>query len=136
MREFKFRGQKEGSEDWVCGNLIKGLNGVCFILCINEKPIRNSGSDWRIESPCFKVKPETIGQFTGLKDKNGVEIYEGDILNFGMKTNIDVVFDNGCFNVFKEPLGWDFDVDENPVRCDLRYCEVIGNIHQNPELLK
>lgn len=82
------------------------------------------------------VKKDTVGQFTGLKDKNGTEIYEGDILNFGNNNPVEVVFDNGSFNVFDEPLGWDFDIDEYPVRTDFRYCEVIGNIYENPELIE
>ena len=76
-----------------------------------------------------------IMQFTGLHDKNGKEIYEGDILDFGNKNYVPVVFDNGCFNVFDEPLGWDFDSEEIPVKTNFNYCEIVGNIYENPELL-
>lgn len=76
-----------------------------------------------------------VMQFTGLKDKNGTEIYEGDLLDFGNNNPVEVIFDNGAFCVFDDPLGWDFDSEEHIIRTDFKYCEVIGNIHQNPELI-
>lgn len=86
--------------------------------------------------PSEHEKQIIVMQYTGLKDKNGKEIYEGDILNFGNNNYVQVIFDNGSFNVFDEPLGWDFDSDIIPIKTDFRYCEVIGNICENPELLK
>lgn len=85
----------------------------------------------------FDGRPDNmiLMQYTGLKDKNGVEIYEGDVVNIdgGGKPNISsVYFANGCFCL---------DMNETP--CELKYyidmpfcqAEVIGNIYENPELI-
>ena len=74
--------------------------------------------------------------FTGLVDKNGMEIYAGDILNFGGKSNVPVVFENGAFTIWEEPIGWDYDSESGIRIYDLKFkAEVIGNIYENPEIL-
>ena len=127
MREIRFRGFSEQQNKWIYGSYIKASNGKEEIHAILEigKSI-----------DCItEVIKESVGQFTGLKDKNGKEIFENDILNFGNNNNVLVVFDNGSFNVFDEPLGWDFDTENEPVKTDFIYCEIIENLHENPELL-
>jgi uncharacterized phage protein (TIGR01671 family) len=132
-REIKFRGQRVDNGEMVHGDLIHGVNhkkGKTYIL-----PVRGGvmalghGLD---PMDGYEVIPETVGQLTGLKDKNGTEIYEWDIIkrNSNLLRNSPVVFVSGSF-IVKEGE------DENGIfgiriRTDF---EVIGNIYQNAELL-
>jgi hypothetical protein len=81
------------------------------------------------EQVCNEVKNFELMQYTGLKDKNGKEIYEGDI--DGSDEPMYVVFENGSFGLkYKDmPNYFDTCIDWNRV-------EIIGNIYENPELLK
>lgn len=91
------------------------------------------------------VTPETVGQFTGLLDKNGKEIYEGDILEMWLEDSVEP--QGGCFHrmyvVFTSEIGFTLwgecmtMEDAEPLYELLQWkdCEVIGNVHKNPELL-
>ena len=119
MRTIKFRGKDRRTGKWYYGNLyVKDTRGRTHI-CTPERG-------------CFDIDPETVGQFTGLMDKNDAEIYEGDILDFnGLK--IEVRFVRGVF-----ALLCNGDLDNElcgDCRTDM-FAKVIGNIHDNPELLK
>lgn len=120
MRIIKFRGKtKQG--DWAIGYYIGNTS-------LGEVVISPPFND----NECYCCIANTIGQFTSLYDKNGKEIYEGDILDFnGIK--VEVRFVRGIF-----ALLYNGDLDQELVgdcRTDL-FAKIIGNIYDNPELLK
>ncbi|HCW3194937.1 TPA: hypothetical protein OXD26_001781 [Listeria monocytogenes] len=123
MREIEFRGQNINGH-WAHGNL----------AIIKEKLDRAEIGAYISNSAgapfAYQVRPETVGQYTGLKDKNGKKIFEGDV---GWDEH------NECYGVVKFEEGKFLYVWENLVE-DLwevaDNIEVIGNIHENPELLE
>jgi uncharacterized phage protein (TIGR01671 family) len=128
MREIKFRGRGIGGSYkgvWCYGDMSHGSlghNGMCTIW-LEEKHYLSG----------IEVSRETIGQYTGLKDKDGREVYEGDLFSL-----------NGiAIKVVYEPDGGRFCLrmadDENwMLSLDKAFCsqyQVVGNVHDNPELL-
>ncbi len=134
MREIKFRGKTKIKGEWVYGHHAK--LGEEDIIIVELKKTINKQGQAAVDYAFYRVEPETVGQFTGLHDKNGVEIFEGDVLSYedvaGVKDGIgNVLFGlfYGAWIVFVD------DYEENPLS-DVAYsCEVIGKIHDNPELL-
>lgn len=132
MREIKFRAKGTNSDEWVYGNLISmDIDGTqSFIL-----PFYNGSSTMScrelIYSRMEPIKFETIGQFTGLFDKSGIEIYEGDVVNIIAHNykyiNLVVGFKLGSFTVEKDGTIYFMNGFDN--------FEVIGNIHDEKELL-
>lgn len=118
-REIKFRGKSKITGNWLYGNLLHIFDGnFIYSDYYNRLFIEH------------EVNTNTIGQFTGLHDKNEQEIYEGDVVKSTFTTYI-VTWDKecACFSL-KE--------DNTPhLLADyVNEIEVIGNIHDNPELLK
>ena len=111
MRTIKFRAKCYLDESWVYG-FVDITPGNVFIL---------SGAS------AYRVRPETVGQFTGLTDKNGVEIYEGDILSFLGKPAL-VFYDNDAS--FRAKLMIDYGLSYLLYRDDQK--TVVGNVHDNP----
>jgi uncharacterized phage protein (TIGR01671 family) len=143
MREILFRGKRVDNGEWVCsGNLIHfNEDNECYIPVVNSKCTcthdeNDNIIEWNEVLFC-KVIPETIGQYTGLTDKNGKKIFEGDIVKtdkFNTPNKFYVIKYDLLLGAF---IGEDngtmyfttFDGDSE-------LFEIIGNIHDNPELLE
>ena len=127
MREILFRGKRIDNGEWVKGYYSYETDECSFELHLISDN----------KSVVTEVVPETVGQYTGLKDKNGKKIFEGDIIGtdrFGVGHQIDgyVVYNenNGQYELV-------FDLDDNGkmyVRLE-RNVIVEGNIHDNPEIM-
>lgn len=131
MREILFRGKRADSGEWVYGYLSKSRGfDYKLHLCIDYE-----------DRGCMLssiVVPDTVGQYTGLTDKNVKKIFEGDIVHCVSRldnANMVVIYEDGEFRLV---LCKDF----NDYKCGLGFYEirnfakeVIGNIHDNPELL-
>ena len=141
-RTIKFRGKRMDNGEWVYGDLLQPTE-ICDIY-----EVANCES---IDGTRYEVIPETIGQYTGLHDKNGKEIYEGDIIEFSYDVftgNFDtkvgrgtVEFIDGAFYI--KP----FEIEGKKIKdidneewfliytVNIDTLKVIGNVHENLELL-
>ena len=140
MREIIFRGKRCDNGEWIGGSLVHqtlfyGDETDCYHIL--------HGGEFDCDFyDAEEVIPETIGQFTGLTDKNGKKIFEGDIVKeadvvhngeIQIHGNVfSVSMRKGCWVVIpaSDTEEWDF------LNSYLPYLEVIGNIHDNPELLE
>ena len=125
-RIVKFRGKDIKTNEWVYGDLYATSETPMIVVDGIASEFDN----------IVVVIPETVGQHTGLKDKNGKEIYEGDILLYDSNSKTSVFYKNGAFvrsygnsNMY---LLYDSFIEDG---CLYNY-EVIGNIYENPELLE
>lgn len=132
MREIIFRGKRVDTGEWIYGDLLHNVDAV---------KIREQEPNIQHVARSFVVIPETVGQYTGLTDKNGNRIFEGDICSTDLKRPYAVVaFRGGCFEYeLDDGDGIYYDimmpVTKKPATQD-KYTIVIGNIHDNPELLE
>src|SRR5690606_41389537 len=142
MREIKIRGKAivpveelendlfKHNNGWVYGNLIynKGLPWIVGDI-IEADP------EYIVHEFWVRVYPKSVGQFTGLCDKNGKEIYEGDLLKHPVGVVAEIKYDNDTASFVAVYTAND-DIEMNHLDKEIiKKCEVVGNIFENPELL-
>ena len=156
MKEIKFRGKRIDNGEWEYGTPVVGCMSGVFIVWVKLQT-----KDWAIKDKLMtaEVDPDTVGQYTGLRDKHGQEVYEGDILSYReviytdcSQTEIKEIRDPVLIGiVLHTPLvtvikpyskkvrafGWDRERGEGFL-LGLRSEEIekVGNIFENPELLE
>ena len=121
IREVIFRGKRTDNGEWVKGYL--------YITHIGAHEIGSYDAEINIERLTFDVIPETVGQYTGLTDKNGTKIFEGDIVDY---ISSDVIGNPKTGTIIVEDMT-DYDTMIYLNHSD--ELQIIGNIHDNPELL-
>lgn len=160
MRPIKFRGWNEWDKMWLYGDYVTGVYidpeynspSVSHFISTKEgddpkNPVTLFQGDYNVR--VLDVEEDTIGQFTGLKDKNGIEIYEGDIIGYEEHEGYllesfiaEVVFENGAFgyrrkNRIIDGIGvFEPFCEHDCIQEDfLDYVEVAGNVYEDKKWL-
>lgn len=126
MREILFRGKEIDSDNWIEGYFVNLSGNTAHILRADNNDLE-------------AVVPETVGEFMGKTDKKGKKIFEGDIVqtletyNGKLRSGFPVVYSLGAFWLYDEWLDTKLDFLGS---YENQALEVIGNIYDNPELLK
>jgi len=137
MREIFFRGKRTDNGEWVEGYYIHLHNTTyCLTTDYNADPsndihqiVFEHMTDWGLPNKHLRadVDPSTVGQYTGIRDKNGKPIFNGDILKWDEKE---------WGGPYREEAKWDYSLLDMRKNDWPEWCEIIGNVFDNPELLK
>lgn len=123
MREILFRGKQTTSGEWSCGYIYSDRKKT-YIAYEGEK-----------DCIIHKIIPSTVGRYTGLTDKNGKKVFEGDIIKGKEKATYAIGYSDATAGFYAKAT-----LPQRILPCmnigTMKHYEVIGNIHDNPELLE
>ncbi len=141
MREIEFRGKRIGNGEWLVSKTVVRADGGFFLALPDAEVYGDYGNKEGVTHLCCnrgflaEVSPETVGQYTGLKDKNGKKIYEGDVISTSDGEYI-VKWDEEEAQLVMISTGPGTSIVKEFNWFDAAHGEVIGNIHDNPELVE